>query len=59
MLVVVALLAFLAGAAVGGYTVARNTHRLVAMLPEPQRIAFAKKTRAAADRRAATADSRR
>lgn len=46
MLVVVAVLAFGLGIAVGALLVVRNTHRIVARLPGPERVAFARKVNA-------------
>lgn len=48
MLVIVAVLAFIAGVTVGGLVTIRNAHRLVARLPGPERIAFARKVSARA-----------
>lgn len=38
------------GVALGFVAAARNAHRLVARLPEPERVAFARKVHAAARR---------
>lgn len=46
MLVVVAVLAFALGVTVGGLLAVRNTHRIVARLPGPERVAFARKVNA-------------
>jgi hypothetical protein len=48
--VLLLLVVFTLGAAVGAAAVARNTHRIVARLPEPERVAFARKVRAAVKR---------
>lgn len=50
MIVIVAVITFLAGTAVGGLLVARNTHRLLARLPGPERVAFARKVNSLARR---------
>lgn len=46
MTVVVALLSFVVGLVLGGVLVARNTHRLVARLPQADQLAFARKVNA-------------
>lgn len=46
MLLIVALAAFAVGVVVGAFLVTRNTHRLVARLPQPERIAFARRVNA-------------
>lgn len=48
MLLLVAVLMFLAGVAVGGWVAARRMHVLVARLTPEQRMRFARKVNAAA-----------
>lgn len=46
MTLLIVVIAFALGVAVGGLLVARNTHRLVARMPGPERVAFARKVNA-------------